>query len=252
VAVKVVLPRSARQLDAMQRLLREARTAATVVHPAVVRVHEVDLTEDGALYVVLERVWGETLRDTVQRLGALPPEAVAAIGAQLCGGLAAAHAGAVIHRDVKPSNVMVTGVAPGLRLLDFGIAIEGFGDADPTPGTADPLTEVGVVLGTPVFVDPAVVAGGPVTPAADVYAAGVTLFWCATGVLPRDPRADVRDRLPALPAALAQWISRCASPAPDARPTAAEAAAAFAALAGSEPLEVTARAWLATSGRRVG
>ena len=122
VAVKVIQAGSAGELDGLYRFLREAQAMATVTHRAIVRSIHVDVSEDGLLFQMMELVEGESLESRLDRAGPLPPRVAARLGAVLAGGLAAAHAAGVVHRDVKPSNVMLTPAAPGLKLLDFGIS----------------------------------------------------------------------------------------------------------------------------------
>ena len=177
VAIKVVQASSRRQLDALRRFLREARTAASVRHPAVVEMLHVDVSEDGMLFQVQELVEGFALRECCGQNQRWEAGLVARVGAVLCSALAAAHEVGVVHRDVKPSNVMLTPVAPGMRLLDFGIA-KLYEDAD----TIDRETRTGMVVGTPEFMAPEqVTASRNVSGLADVYAVGVTMFVLLTG-----------------------------------------------------------------------
>src|SRR5579859_1836674 len=160
----------------MRRFIREVGATAAVTHPAVVRMLHLDVGDDGLLFQVQELVEGETLT----RLGGLAwtaPE-VARLGITLADALAAAHAAGVVHRDVKPDNLMLTTAAPGLKLLDFGIAklFEASGE-----GTA-----ARVVIGTPGYMAPEQSSGGEITDRADIYAAGVLLFQLLTGELPKD------------------------------------------------------------------
>ncbi|MGZ3443026.1 MAG: protein kinase domain-containing protein, partial [Polyangia bacterium] len=163
VAIKVIQATSSRQLDALRRFIREAGATATVTHPAVVRMLHVDVSDDGLLFQVQELVVGETL---TRRLGLpWPPGEAARLGAVLAEALAAAHAEGVVHRDVKPDNVMLTTTAPGLKLLDFGIAKL----YDAVTGAED-TTRAGLILGTPAYMAPEQVAGSKdVTDRADVY-----------------------------------------------------------------------------------
>ena len=171
VAIKVIQASSAQQLDALHRFLDEAGTAATVAHPAVVRMLHVDVSDDGMLFQVQELVLGETLFD---RLRGDPPwtiERVARLGGVLCDALAAAHEQGVVHRDVKPGNIMVTRTAPGMKLLDFGISkLLRAHDAEGSSGS-------GRIVGTPGYMAPEQLLGiETLTDRADVYAVGVLLF----------------------------------------------------------------------------
>src|SRR5579875_1456021 len=142
---------------AYQRTLREARTAARLSHPGLVTVFDV-AEEDGRPWIVMELVHARSLDRVLAEDGPLPPARAAAIGHQLVSALATAHAAGVLHRDVKPSNVLL---APDGRavLTDFGIAtLEG--DAQ--------LTQTGMVMGTPAFTPPERIRGEPATPASDL------------------------------------------------------------------------------------
>jgi serine/threonine-protein kinase len=238
VAVKVLETSSARAVDALQRFLREARAMATVAHPAIVRSLHVDVADDGHLFQVMELVEGESLESRLARAGALPEGVVARLGAVLATALAAAHERGVVHRDVKPSNVMLTSEPPGLKLLDFGIsAVRETGGAG---GGDDGL------LGTPEFSAPEQVnAPASVGPPADVYALGLVLFLCVAGRLPyaadtphdwfinhlaEDP-VDLATLAPGVDAELARAVMACLLKDPGARPTAADLATTLARLA---------------------
>jgi hypothetical protein len=157
VAIKVVQARSSTQLDALRRFLLEATAAATVAHPAIVRVLHVDVSEDGMLFQAQELVDGVTLQAAVEQGGAWEPGRAARLGAVLCEALASAHARGIVHRDVKPSNVMLTPVGPGLKLLDFGLAKLYDLPRGPEERTA---TGTGAILGTPAYMAPEQVSNG--------------------------------------------------------------------------------------------
>jgi eukaryotic-like serine/threonine-protein kinase len=158
-----------------RRTLREARTAARLSHPSVVTVFDV-VEEDGTPWIVMELVRARSLDRLIAEDGPLPPAQAALVGEGLLGALATAHAAGVLHRDVKPSNVLVT---PDGRIVltDFGIAtFEG------DPG----LTQVGMVVGTPGFTAPERVRGRPATPASDLWSLGATLYAAVEGRGPFD------------------------------------------------------------------
>ncbi len=158
-----------------RRTLREARTAARLSHPSVVTVFDV-VEEDGTPWIVMELVRARSLDRLIAEDGPLPPAQAARVGESLLGALATAHAAGVLHRDVKPSNVLVT---PDGRIVltDFGIAtFEG------DPG----LTQVGMVVGTPGFTAPERVRGRPATPASDLWSLGATLYAAVEGRGPFD------------------------------------------------------------------
>ena len=238
VALKVILPAAGGRQRALERFQREARVAARLNHPNVVRVYDVD-QEKGTHYIIQELVRGESLDARVRRAGKLEEALAIELGRDLASGLASIHKAGVVHRDVKPENVILTaGDAP--KLLDFGIAK----DVEVDTGTAQDT-----MLGTPRFMSPEQ-AGSDRTkigPAADIYGLGATLFFALTGRAPHEPRSEepllsflnrrLREPPPRLSAlrpgtnpGLAALIERLLAPDPDARPGAEEASRAFAAL----------------------
>ena len=160
---------------AYQRTLREARTAARLSHPGVVTVFDV-VEEDASPWIVMELVRARSLDQVVAEDGPLRPAEAAGVGERLLSALACAHAAGVLHRDVKPSNVLITPDG-GAVLTDFGIAtLEG------DPG----LTQAGMVVGTPGFTAPERVRGAPATPASDLWSLGATLYAAVEGRGPFD------------------------------------------------------------------
>jgi hypothetical protein len=162
--------------DAMyERTLREARAAAALSHPAVVQVYDV-VTENGRPWIVMELLDARSLADIVIEDGPLAPRAVAKIGIALLGALEVAHAAGVLHRDVKPANVLIA--ADGRCVLtDFGVA---------RMPTDVQLTTPGMVLGSPHFISPERAMGGPFGPPSDLFSLGVTLFTAVEGRPPFD------------------------------------------------------------------
>ncbi|MGI5232262.1 WD40 repeat domain-containing serine/threonine protein kinase [Actinoallomurus sp. CA-142502] len=156
------------------RTLREARAAARLSHPGIVTVHEV-VRDDGRPWIVMELVHGRTLARVLKEDGPLPPARVAEIGAQILTALRAAHAAGVVHRDVKPSNVILDG--DRTVLTDFGVAsLDG--------GTV--LTETGAMLGTPSYMAPEQARGAEATPASDLWSLGATMYAAVEGQPPFD------------------------------------------------------------------
>ena len=156
-----------------KRVLREARAAARVSHPRLVTVFDV-VEEEGNVFLVQELVNAPTLKALVLEKGPLEPREAARIGRLLLEGLAAAHRGGVVHRDVKPGNVMVLEDG-GVKLADFGIASI----------TGDPqLTVTGMILGSPAYMAPEQATGAPVTPAVDIWSLGATLYFAVEGEPP--------------------------------------------------------------------
>ena len=170
VAVKQVGLLPGESVTDSARALREARTSAALSHRNVVTVFDV-VEEAGTIYLVMEYVPSRSLAELMAEEGPLDPDRVAAIGAQVADGLAAAHAAGITHRDVKPGNVLVTedGTA---KISDFGIARTA---TDPT------LTQSGFVTGTPTYFSPELARGAQPGPAADVWALGATLYAAVEG-----------------------------------------------------------------------
>jgi eukaryotic-like serine/threonine-protein kinase len=159
---------------ARERAMREGRIAARLSHPNAVSVYDVAL-HDGNPWLVMEYVPSRTLTEVVREQGGIPPKQAAALGAQIAGALAEAHRLGIVHRDVKPSNILIT--ADGrAKITDFGIAR---GNDDAT------LTATGLVTGTPAYFAPELARGmtGP-TPATDVWSLGATLYYAVEGTPP--------------------------------------------------------------------
>lgn len=197
VAVKMMRPEYARNADVLARFQREVETAASISHPNVVAVFDVDRTQHGIPYLVSEYLEGLDLGRHLKQQKKLGLATSVHIACQLCEGLRGAHQCGVIHRDLKPHNVFLVGdfVAgvpefPFVKILDFGLSK--FMDAPP----GQMITEAGIVMGTPSFMPPEQAQGlGPkVDLRADVYGVGALLYTCLTGRLPFDeetPQATV-------------------------------------------------------------
>jgi serine/threonine protein kinase len=164
----------------LERAEREARLAARLNHPHVVAVYDL-VTEDESQWLVMEYVEGTTLAGLVQRDGPLVPDQVSPLAAQAADALAAAHAAGIVHRDVKPSNILVT-VDGQVKLSDFGIARA---EADAS------LTQTGLVTGSPAYLSPEVASGQSATDASDVWSLGATIFHALSG----RPPYEVGDNL---------------------------------------------------------
>ncbi|KAA9157575.1 serine/threonine protein kinase [Amycolatopsis acidicola] len=173
VAIKELqLPDGAEDSVRAERVLREVRTGGRLNDPAVVTVFDV-VSEDGGTFIVMELVEAPTLSELVRRNGPLPPAQAASIGQQVLTALQAAHEAGIVHRDVKPGNIMVA--ANGrVKLTDFGIA----------QAVDDPrLTTSGMIVGSPAFMAPERVAGKEALPASDLWSLGATLYFAVEGVL---------------------------------------------------------------------
>jgi serine/threonine protein kinase len=166
-------------LDLRERIMREARALGGLSHPNVITVFDV-VVDDGQPVVVLELVPSRNLATMIGESGALTSAQAAVVGYATAGGLRAAHRSGITHRDVKPGNVLIADDGR-VKLTDFGIA-RNAADA--------PMTSVGLVLGSPAYIAPEVAAGQPVTPAADLWGLGATLFAAIEGRPPYDVHGD--------------------------------------------------------------
>jgi serine/threonine-protein kinase len=180
VAVKVMLAEYAHNTQVVERFLRECGTVCELEHRNTIKFFDYGQSEDGDLYIAMEFVAGESLAALVKRTGPLSPERVDRILSQICGSLQEAHDKGIIHRDVKPENILIT--SPGgeedvVKVLDFGIARRD-GGRDPR------LTPLGLVLGSPPYMSPEQFAGKDVGPRSDIYSLAVVTFKALTGILP--------------------------------------------------------------------
>jgi serine/threonine protein kinase len=197
VAVKLLADNLSVDPDLRERFRREAALAKRLSHPNIVRVLESGET-DGRAYIVLEYVDGGSLADELLRNGPLPAERVAALGAQAAAGLAHAHACGLVHRDIKPLNLLL-GSDGTLKISDFGVART-------LDGTR--LTQAGWIVGTAAYLAPEQARGEETTPAADVYALGVVL----RELMNADPTVDAPE--------LESIVLSCLREEPDERPSA--------------------------------
>jgi serine/threonine-protein kinase len=179
VAVKILAEHLSDDERFVARFRREALAVARLIHPNIVQVYDSGV-DDGRHYIVMEYVSGRSGAQLLQRHGPVDAETAAEIGIQACAGLDYAHRRGIIHRDVKPGNLMITGGPVGggdtvVKLTDFGIAraIE-----------QTRITQVGSVVGTAAYLSPEQVRGDEATPGTDVYALGVVLYQFLTGRLP--------------------------------------------------------------------
>ena len=177
VAIKMLPERSAGSDLARQRLINEAKAAAALDHPNICAIHEVG-EEDDCVFIVMQYIDGESLAERIGQQ-ALAPADVVDIGIQAAQALEAAHAAGVIHRDIKPQNIILTPRGQ-LKVLDFGLAKLAAHDLAVTQ-TSERLTVAGSLLGTPAFMSPEQLRGVDIDARSDIYALGVTLYECATG-----------------------------------------------------------------------
>ncbi|MFJ6602214.1 WD40 repeat domain-containing serine/threonine protein kinase [Streptomyces lydicus] len=219
----------------LKRVMREARAAARLNHPGIITIHDV-VEHDGAPVIVMEYVAGRSLAAEIRENGWLSVPRVAEIGAAVLDALVAAHVAGVVHRDVKPDNILLAGRR--VVLTDFGIA----GVADRTTA----LTDTGMVMGTPTYLAPEQLDGKPATSASDLWSLGATLYTAAEGeppfaadtltalyvaILTRAPRPARRAD------ALAPVVAELLVKDPELRATAGATALALAALPAATPTE---------------
>jgi serine/threonine protein kinase len=188
-AVKVLLDKHASDADVVARLRQEARLASSVGDPHIVEVHDVGLTRDGRTFIAMELLVGSSLSERLASGGRLAEREAISVARQIAGALAAAHGKGIVHRDVKPANILLVerDGAPFVKVVDFGISkvLHREDQDDTSPET----TQAGIVLGTPLYMSPEQARGADdVDHRADVYALGVVLYELVTGKRPFDGR----------------------------------------------------------------
>jgi len=229
VAIKVLPPELAFQQDIRERFTREAQTAARLSHPHIVPIHTVG-EGMGLVYFVMGYVDGESVAARIRRRGKLPVEEVRRIMAETADALSAAHAVSIIHRDIKPDNILLEGPRGRVMVTDFGIAKALSASSGAT------LTGAGVAIGTPAFMSPEQAAGErEIDGRSDLYSLGIVSYQMLTGELPfsaptvagilmkqiTEVAPDVRTRRQDAPEDLALAVSRCLEKDPENRwPTA--------------------------------
>ncbi len=228
VAVKVMAPQLAATSPARKRFLREARASAAIRHDNVVAIYDVE--EQPIPYLVMEFIAGETVQQRLDRTGPLDAPEVARIGRQIAEGLAAAHAMGLIHRDVKPSNILLESGADRVKITDFGLA-RAADDAS--------LTQSGVIAGTPMYMAPEQALGEVIDHRADLFSLGSVLYVMCSGrppfrasttlaVLKRvaeDAPRPIREIIPEAPEWLCAIIAKLHAKKPEDRFTSAKEAA---------------------------
>ena len=238
VAIKILAAQLASEPAFYERFVREARMAARLAHPNIVQVF--DAGEEGERrYIVMEYVPGRTLGEELSAKGRLASARVVDLALQVCGALELAHSSGLVHRDVKPQNLLLRDDGT-VKIADFGVA---------RAAEATMLTEIGSILGTVAYLSPEQAAGEPVTAAADIYSLGVVLYELLTGRTPHEFRslADlaVKQREetirplsklePSVPERLEAVVMRCLARNPGYRPVSAAELARELAAASPEP-----------------
>jgi class 3 adenylate cyclase/tRNA A-37 threonylcarbamoyl transferase component Bud32 len=177
VAFKVLDRKHAQNTEAVERFRREARSAASLSHdPNIVAIHDRGKTQNGTYYIVMEYLEGGTLEDLIEREGPLSPQRATSVALQVARALSVAHEEGVIHRDIKPQNILLTKTGEA-EVADFGIA---------RAQAATTMTQAGSVMGTVRYISPEQALGEPATPKSDLYSLGMVLYEMLTGELPYD------------------------------------------------------------------
>lgn len=237
VAVKVLSQRFVGDATAQQRFRREARASGRVQHPNAVTVNDFGATDDGWLYIVMELLEGQTLRDLLAREAPLDPARAVSFILQACGAVSAAHDAGLIHRDLKPANIFIEqrpNLAAVVKVLDFGVAKFAIEEHDDDYKT---LTQVGAIIGTPRYMSPEQCTGAaPLTPASDVYSLGILLYEMLTGSVPfsadtplavalkqvSEPPRPPSEIVASTPAELERVVLHALAKDPSARPASAD------------------------------
>lgn len=236
-AVKLIRPDQAGDAATLRRFEREAQATATLSHPSTVQVYDFGIADDGTFYYVMEYLHGETLDELLRREGPQSPGRTIMILRALCGALQEAHDRGLVHRDLKPGNVMLCelgGVRDMVKLLDFGLvaAVRDTTAGPPSDATGTEATLAGTVVGTPAYMSPEQVGGDTeVGPPSDLYSLGALAHALLTGGPPfadRNPMQmmvahlrEVPPRVdmlrPDVPSSLADVVARCLAKAPTER-----------------------------------
>jgi dienelactone hydrolase len=240
VAIKLLRPALVADPERTRRFVQEARAVSALNHPNIVTIHEIGEDPARGTWIAMECLDGESLRQRLERGRLAVPEALR-VGVEIARGLAAAHAAGIVHRDVKPANVMITRSAI-VKVLDFGLAKLVGPDGAATDSLAPTLsspaaTRLGVILGTPAYMSPEQAEGRPVDARSDVFSFGALLYEMLTGKRPfegaselsllsailREAPPKVRSLAPEVDPRLEALVERCLAKDRDARYLSAQA-----------------------------
>ena len=227
VAVKLLRGNYACDEEFIARFQREARLAASLNHRNIITVYDFDQADDGSLFIAMEYVNGEQLSEVIQREGPLPIGRATRLGLQIAEGLEAAHRAGVIHRDIKPDNIMVVRDSGFERIIvmDFGVA------RLREAGTGTQLTRAGTIMGTPAYMAPEQAEGSGVSDKTDLYALGIVLYEMLSGSVPfkgstpsavlakqlRERPVELRKLRAEVPAAIERVVMRALEKKPEKR-----------------------------------
>ncbi|WP_439661255.1 protein kinase domain-containing protein [Lentzea sp. HUAS TT2] len=225
--------------EAVQRAMREGRIAARLQHPNAIAVYDVVVEDDGKPCLVMEYLPSRNLSAILDERGPMPPQEAARIGSLAAGALAAAHAAGIVHRDIKPGNVLI-GRDGTVKITDFGIS-RALGDVA--------VTKTGMLAGTPAYLAPELARGAEPAPPSDVFSLGATIYAMTEGEPPfgkstndlgllyKVARGETRPPMRSGP--LTGLLVRLLANEPSQRPTAAQAAEELKAIAAGQPVPVT-------------
>jgi len=267
VALKVLHQQFARDREFVQRFHQEAKLAASLSDPRITTVFDFDRADDGSLFIVMEYLEGTLLSEVIDGERPMPVRRAVRLGLQIADGLGAAHTAGVVHRDIKPQNIMVLSPGDSVKLMDFGIARLGHGQ------DAAHLTRAGMLIGTPNYMAPEQIEGRPVSAKTDIYAFGVVLYEMLAGKPPfsgptsiavlgkqlREPPPPLRSVRPEAPPLLEQVVMQALEKQPESRqPSMADVARRLRIAAGgtahaerpaspTAPGRLTPSAWTSTA-----
>ena len=225
VALKVLREQYADDEGFVERFRREAKNAASLNHPSIVQVYDQGRDEGGTYYMAMEYVPGRTLKERIAEGGPLDPGEAAGLGSRVAEALGVAHARGIVHRGIKPENVLL-GASDGAKVADFGIA---------RAANSETMTETNLALGTTAYMSPEQARGDRVGPASDLYSLGVVLHEMLTGELPfsggdpiatamkhiNEPAPHPKEASPAVPEALDALVVKLLAKEPEDRPAGA-------------------------------